>query len=63
MSFSIPNLISSISFGVIAGKFVLDPGKFTPLWSESTPLLSTLQITSVPSLISVTSSCTRPSSI
>ena len=56
MPFSIPNLISSTSFGVIDGRFVTLPGRFTPLLLEITPLFCTLQTISVQSLISITSS-------
>ena len=62
MPFSIPNLISSTSFGVIDGRFVTLPGRFTPLLLEITPLFCTLQTISVPSLISITSSWIKPSS-
>ena len=55
MSFSIPNLMSSTSFGVIAGRLVFDPGRLTPLWFDRIPLLRALHTTSVPSFISRTS--------
>jgi len=60
-SCSQPNLRSPLSFADKAGRPTLTPGRLTPLFSPSSPLLSTLHLTSV-SVVEITSSSTRPSS-
>ena len=59
---SIPNLISSISFSVIAGRLIETPGRFTPFLDDTFPEFATTVCMSLP-LISSIFRPTRPSSI
>lgn len=58
----IPNIMSSLSFSVIAGNFNFAFGIFTPFLSPSSPPAMTSQITSV-SVIFFTFNSISPSSI